>query len=110
VSNISDDEMNVLLQQLIDQTMPERPSHEDAIAVVRWAEGVRIDHQMLAMVLKGDATVRIVDGNARYRLTAKGKAAAEELMRKSPAAREMHDRIAANALGKQLGKGPDDPQ
>jgi hypothetical protein len=110
MSNISDDELTVLLQQLIDQTAPDRPSDAESQAVIRWAESARINAMMLEMVLIGDASVRIIDGQPSWKLTDKGMAAAEELMRQSPDARAQHDRLVADAVGKPLGKGPDDPQ
>lgn len=107
--SLSPDEVDRLLSQLIDQTLPERPSDAEAEAVVRWGESVRIENQMLEMVLSGEATVRVgSDGVARYQLTKSGMNHVEELLRTSPSARELHDRLVAG--DRPLTKGPDDPQ
>lgn len=110
MSYLSQDEVDRVLQQLIAQTLPDRPSDDEAIAVVKWAEEARIVGQVLDMVLSGDATVRIVNGEARYKLTPQGMASAEELLKASPAARDLHDRLVAGWVGKPLAKGPDGEQ
>lgn len=110
MSNLTDDEVDRVLRQLIEQVAPDQPTDEEAHAVVAWAEGVRISHHMLEMVLDGEATVRIVDGEPRYRLTAQGMASAEALLARSPEARAVHDRLVAAAVGKPLSKGPDGTQ
>ena len=107
---LSKEEIDVLLQQLIDETAPNRPSDEEANAVVKWASDVRIGTFMLEMVFIGDATVRIVDGHPSFRLTPKGMAGAENLMAKSADARAFHDQLVAESGGKLLAKGPDGQQ
>lgn len=110
MSNLSDDEVELVLQQLIEQMLPDRPSDEEAQAVVAWAEGVRIGGQMLVMVLAGEAFVRIVDGQPRFKLTAQGMADAEALLAQSPDARALHDQLVADTVGKPFAKGPDGEQ
>lgn len=110
MSNLTDEETDRVLLQLIEQTAPERPTDEEAHAVVRWAEGVRIGAHILEMVLAGDATMRVVDGQPSFKLTPQGMAAAEELLKASPSARAFHDQLTADAYQKPLVKGPDETQ
>jgi len=64
---------------------------------------------MLEMVLVGDATVRIIDGKAMFKLTSQGMAAAKDLVQ-SPEGRALLDRLDAASLGQPLSKGPDGKQ
>jgi hypothetical protein len=107
---ITKNELDRLLLQLINQTAPERPSDDEAQAVIRWAEGVRVDEGLLTEVLAGRATVRIVDGQPMFKLTPEGRASAEQLLETSPKARAYHDTLVAKMLGKSLSKGPDGKQ
>jgi hypothetical protein len=104
--NLSDAEVDLLLQQLIDQHGGERPPDAEAHALIRWAEHVRIDQQLLDMVLAGDAEVRLEGGTPSFRLTEKGMAQAEALLRESPAARVLHDELVAQNLKRPLTPGP----
>lgn len=110
MSNLTQDEVDRVLLQLIAQTAPNPPTDAEAQAIVAWAEGVRIGQQMLAMVLAGEATVRIVEGEPWYKLTPQGMASAEALLAASPAARALHDRLVAADVNKPLSKGPDEAQ
>lgn len=110
MSNLTDDEVDRVLQQLIDQTAPDRPSDDEAQAVVKWATEVRISQVMLEMVLAGEATVRIRNGEAAFKLTPAGMTSAEALLASSPSARELHDQLVAEAAGTPLSKGPNEKQ
>lgn len=84
VSFLSQDDVDRLLLQLIAQTAPDPPSDEEAQAVVRWAECVRIEAHMLDLILAGDATVRIVNGEPSFKLTPQGMASAEQILAQVP--------------------------
>jgi len=106
--SLADHEVDALLNQLIEQTLPDRPSDDEAQRVVRWGENARMSQELLAMVLAGDVTVRVgPDKVAMFKLTEQGRANVRELLQQSPAAREYLDQLIA---GDRLMKGPEGQQ
>jgi hypothetical protein len=112
MSALTKAELDTLLSQLIEQTLPERPSDAEAERIVRWAESTRIDHGILEMVLEGDATVRIeINGTSpSFLLTPQGMAKAEHLIATNRDAADLQARLVASMVGKTAIPEPEDEQ
>lgn len=109
-SDVTQNELNILLAQLIDQIAPRRPTDEEALAVVRWAERIRIGQGLLEMVLSGDAQVRIDNDKPLFSLTEKGMAEAERLIATNRAAAELHADLIAHTRGASAVPEPEKKQ
>jgi hypothetical protein len=108
---ITDKELDILLSQLIEQRSPERPSDEEAAAVVEWATSARMRSQLLDMVLIGDAQVCIGgDGQPSFRLTPKGMTSAEQLIATNKSAADLQARLIAGSRGQTAVPEPKDKQ
>lgn len=57
-------------------------TERDLRKILNWAEGVRIDENLLKLVLDGSAEPSVVSGQVKFRLTKTGIAKAEALVRR----------------------------
>jgi hypothetical protein len=108
---LSGEERDILMAQLVDQRAPERPTDEEAVTIVRWAEQARLRGQLLDMVLIGDMQVAIgPDGEPSYRLTPKGMESAQQMIATSRSAADLQARLIAGATGKTAVPEPENEQ
>ena len=66
-------EVEHLILSLANARGDEGFDEQEALEVIRWAEGVRVDTAMLDLVLKGLCDVNWIDGEIAVRATALGK-------------------------------------
>lgn len=81
---LTEHEQELIILRALESTAPDSMSEDDLMILLNWATQVRVDGTCLDMFIKGQLTVRIVNGEPAFGLSQQGRADAQAVIDHTP--------------------------